>query len=276
MIDLLVALQLAAAPPPVVTVHGGSEEAVVPVLQTSRGSAVRIDLFGRALPVAVQELPNRRFRITFLNVELEVVDQVPYARVGTRVVPLASAPFTDGGRLYVPLQVVSELLPRESEARLRFVQARRELHLLPAPGVTTARAPAAAPSGASAVAADIAGRRRRVVVDAGHGGPDNGMSGPIRARAKIHEKDITLAVSKRLAASLQRRGVDVIMTRTTDTLIALADRGRIANQAQGDLFISVHVNAANMRWNRPADARGFETYVLAEARTEDAKRLEQM
>jgi N-acetylmuramoyl-L-alanine amidase len=121
-----------------------------------------------------------------------------------------------------------------------------------------------------------AARKRRIVVDAGHGGVDPGMSGPIGRRWKIKEQDITLQVSKRLATALRERGLDVIMTRTSDTLIDLHDRGRIANDKQGDLFISIHVNAANPRWKNPGAARGFETYFLAEAKTEDAKRVERM
>ncbi|MGH7649796.1 MAG: N-acetylmuramoyl-L-alanine amidase family protein [Gemmatimonadaceae bacterium] len=117
---------------------------------------------------------------------------------------------------------------------------------------------------------------RTVVVDAGHGGPDNGMTGPIGARWKIYEKNITLQVAKRLATALHKRGLRVVMTRTTDTLIALSDRGRIANDHHGDLFVSIHVNAANPAWRDPGAARGFETYFLAEAKTEDAKRVEQM
>lgn len=118
--------------------------------------------------------------------------------------------------------------------------------------------------------------RRVVVVDAGHGGPDNGMTGPIATQWKIYEKDVTLQVAKRLASALRARGLAVVMTRTTDTLIALADRGRIANQHHGDVFVSIHVNAANPNWHDPGAARGFETYFLAEAKTEDAKRVEQM
>lgn len=66
------------------------------------------------------------------------------------------------------------------------------------------------------------------------------------------------------------------MTRTRDTLIALSDRGRIANEHHADLFLSIHVNAANPGWHDPAGARGFETYFLAEAKTEDARRVAQM
>jgi N-acetylmuramoyl-L-alanine amidase len=119
-------------------------------------------------------------------------------------------------------------------------------------------------------------RERVVVVDAGHGGPDRGMSGPIGVAKKISEKDITLAVARELREALQRRGVRVVMTRMTDTLIALSDRGKIANEARGDLFMSVHVNAANPGWNSPGSARGFETYFLAEAKTEDARRVAAM
>ena len=115
-----------------------------------------------------------------------------------------------------------------------------------------------------------------MIVDAGHGGVDNGMTGPIGGGPKIYEKDITLAVAKKLGARLQARGFDVVYTRTTDTLIALDDRGRIANRNGGDLFISIHVNAANLGWTDPEGARGVETYFLSEARTEDARRVERM
>ena len=102
------------------------------------------------------------------------------------------------------------------------------------------------------------------------------MTGPIGRGPAVVEKTVTLAVATKLAAALRARGYDVLMTRTTDTLIALSDRGRIANAAHADLFVSVHVNAANPNWKDPAASRGFETYFLAEAKTEDAKRVERM
>jgi N-acetylmuramoyl-L-alanine amidase len=102
------------------------------------------------------------------------------------------------------------------------------------------------------------------------------MHGPIGGRYTIYEKDITLAVSKKLARELESRGVNVVMTRTTDTLIALSDRGRIANEHRGDLFISIHVNAAPLQWKNPGSARGFETYFLDEAKTEDERRVAAM
>lgn len=122
----------------------------------------------------------------------------------------------------------------------------------------------------------LGGKRYLVVVDAGHGGPDHGMVGPIGSPHTLYEKTITLAVALKVGAALRRRGIDVVQTRTTDTLIALSDRGRIANEHKGDLFLSIHVNAANPTWHDPEAARGFETYFLAEAKTEDARRVERI
>jgi N-acetylmuramoyl-L-alanine amidase len=120
------------------------------------------------------------------------------------------------------------------------------------------------------------GQRYLVVVDAGHGGPDPGMTGPIGGGPRLIEKEITLAVAKLVAQELRVSGVDVLMTRTTDTLIALSDRGRIANRNKGDVFVSIHVNATGSRGSAAARERGYETYFLAEAKSEDALRVERM
>jgi N-acetylmuramoyl-L-alanine amidase len=98
---------------------------------------------------------------------------------------------------------------------------------------------------------------------------------PMQA-GRLREKDITLQLSLKVGAALRRRGIAVVYTRTRDTLIARADRGRIANQAEGDVFLSIHVNAANPRWKQPQAARGFETYFLGVAKTEDSRRVEEM
>jgi N-acetylmuramoyl-L-alanine amidase len=67
----------------------------------------------------------------------------------------------------------------------------------------------------------------------------------------------------------------VHLTRTTDTLIALADRPKLANQWKSDrpvaVFLSIHANAATA-----TSARGFETFFLSEARTEDERRVAEM
>lgn len=94
---------------------------------------------------------------------------------------------------------------------------------------------------------------RRVVIDPGHGGHDVGATG----KGGTREKDISLAIAQRLALELRERGLEVILTRDTDKYIRLEDRARYANEARGDLFISVHCNSAAQR-----SLRGVETYTL--------------
>lgn len=94
---------------------------------------------------------------------------------------------------------------------------------------------------------------RRVVIDAGHGGHDTGAIGP----SGVQEKDVALAIALKLKARLERAGLEVLLTRDDDTYLKLEERTRFANQKRGDLFISVHCNAAPRR-----SLRGVETYTL--------------
>ena len=98
------------------------------------------------------------------------------------------------------------------------------------------------------------GNLRRIVVDAGHGGKDPGAIGP----SGVMEKDVTLALAKRLAVRLEKElGCQVVLTRDKDVFLPLEERTAIANRVGADLFISVHANASNNR-----DAQGIETYYL--------------
>lgn len=94
--------------------------------------------------------------------------------------------------------------------------------------------------------------KMRVVVDAGHGGWDLGTVG----RRGLLEKDLVLEIAQRLGKLLESRlGADVIYTRHDDNYISLDERAAIANQAQADLFVSVHANYSDL-----PSARGVETY----------------
>ncbi|MGI9531040.1 N-acetylmuramoyl-L-alanine amidase family protein [Lutimonas sp.] len=91
-----------------------------------------------------------------------------------------------------------------------------------------------------------------VVLDAGHGGKDPG-----KATKNIHEKDIALSVVLKLGKKLEAlKDVEVVYTRKTDIFLDLKERGRIANEADADLFLSIHCNAFHTQ------AYGTETYVL--------------
>jgi len=92
----------------------------------------------------------------------------------------------------------------------------------------------------------------RIVLDAGHGGWDLGTVG----RQGLLEKDLVLDVTRRLGKLLHDRlGSDVMFTRTGDEYLPLDQRADFANQAQADLFVSVHAN-----YSSSANARGVETY----------------
>jgi N-acetylmuramoyl-L-alanine amidase len=96
-------------------------------------------------------------------------------------------------------------------------------------------------------------KMRRVVIDAGHGGHDTGAIGP----SGVREKDVSLAIALKLKDRLEALGLEVVMTRDDDTFVALDERTRLANRERGDLFISVHCNAAPSK-----NLRGIETYTL--------------
>lgn len=102
-----------------------------------------------------------------------------------------------------------------------------------------------------------------VVIDAGHGGRDPGAVGH-----GYREKDIVLAVALKLGQMVERLGVRVVYTRTDDRFIELRDRGRIANAANGKLFVSIHANAAA---ENSATAVGTETFFLGSTRTAQAR-----
>ena len=104
-----------------------------------------------------------------------------------------------------------------------------------------------------------------VVIDAGHGGEDEGARGP----AGGLEKEIVLAVAKGLAQRLVARGLRVVLTRERDVFVPLEERTAIANDARGDLFLSIHANASS-----DDSVHGTETYFLAlDASDEGAARV---
>ena len=105
----------------------------------------------------------------------------------------------------------------------------------------------------TSLAAQLGLKTRKVVVDAGHGGKDTGAIGP----RGVREKDLTLAIARRVAARLKALGFQVVMTRKSDVFVSLDERTRIANEARADLFVSIHCNAARRR-----KLEGVETWTL--------------
>ena len=94
----------------------------------------------------------------------------------------------------------------------------------------------------------------RVVIDAGHGGKDTGTIGPTGFTEKALVLDIAHKLKQRIETEL---GAEVVMTREDDAFVPLETRTAIANQAEADLFLSIHANASHI-----SSIRGFETYFL--------------
>ncbi|HEU5217679.1 MAG TPA: N-acetylmuramoyl-L-alanine amidase [Gemmatimonadales bacterium] len=182
--------------------------------------------------------------------------------------PLVGAASVRRDTLQLPIQFISEILPRNLSQRFRY-DSRSARLLDNAPAAVAVkeapRDPNRLPNGLK--------RGHLVTIDAGHGGVDPGNPG-IFFPDGLKEKHVTLQLALLVRDELKDRGVRIVMTRTRDTLIDLRSRSTYCND-ECDLFVSIHVNSL-VRRPGYSRIRGFETYFLAEAKTEDAKRVAQM
>ena len=194
----------------------------------------------------------------------------PLLLVDGAVEPIAGTAVVRGDTLDLPLQFVSEILPRALGGRFRYDV--REARLRDT-RLQTVAVGASGPSGVESRLRNGLHPGHVITLDAGHGGVDPGNPGLHFPRG-IKEKHVTLSLTLLTRDELRRRGVGVIMTRNSDTLIELRHRGGFCRN-DCDLFVSIHVNSLPRRAGFER-VRGFETYFLAEARTEDAARVARM
>ncbi|HSK10449.1 MAG TPA: N-acetylmuramoyl-L-alanine amidase, partial [Vicinamibacterales bacterium] len=182
-------------------------------------------------------------------------------------------PVLQGVRIGEPKStIVLDLGPRfgsyRAAATTRDATSEVVIHLSPA---SAAPPPAAAPSTPPlppplpTVAPATVAHVRTVVIDAGHGGDEAGAPGP----GGTAEKEITLAIARRLRAALEGRlGMRVLMTRDGDQAVSLDERAALANTNKANLFVSIHANASQ----RPA-TRGAQVYYSSAGQTgEEARR----
>jgi N-acetylmuramoyl-L-alanine amidase len=150
--------------------------------------------------------------------------QIALAKPPRRTLPLAAAPALSTKVIPAPKPVPYEGTPRASENASRSLT--RALGL----------------------------KVNRIVIDAGHGGHDDGTIGP----NGVLEKDVVLDVALRLAKLVQSKmGAEVVLTRSDDTFIPLQERTVIANERKADLFLSIHANSSPA-----ASVAGTETFFL--------------
>lgn len=100
----------------------------------------------------------------------------------------------------------------------------------------------------------------KVCLDAGHGGKDPGA-----CNGDLHEADAALDMVLKLGAYLNQHGAQVIYTRDTDIYIPLSTRCKIANEAQVDCFVSVHLNAADAKQAHGVETLKYPSSVKSEA-----------
>jgi N-acetylmuramoyl-L-alanine amidase len=101
-----------------------------------------------------------------------------------------------------------------------------------------------------------------IVLDAGHGGKDPGSIGKYGTK----EKDVVLDITKRIGRLLEKHTrIKVVYTRDEDVFIPLINRTKMANDADGKMFVSIHANSNNNR-----KVQGFGTFLYSLAKSDDA------
>jgi N-acetylmuramoyl-L-alanine amidase len=223
-----------------------SGEVVRVVLQASEKVPFRVDQEEGQVAVRI---PHDLVDTSFSQERLTggIVDWVRY--LGGRENVFAITP----GRRFQELQVQEQDGPPRLVLEFRAAQvvARKDGAAAPAPS-----APRAVPQPAPSI--------RAVVIDPGHGGDEVGAVGPGGAM----EKEVTLAVARKLRASIQNGlGYQAFLTREGDTGVPLDERAAAANNYKADLFVSIHCNAS-----RAHGAHGSEVYFLSYQASDDESR----
>ena len=225
----------------------------------------------------------------------------PFAAVNDQIVELAEPPILESGHLWLNSADAQRLfkiagISSSSTATVSSSSSAAPLSSAVQSSSAVAQSSSAAQSSSSAPAADpaapaqavpaapvavaatvpaapkneTAGTRevKTIVIDPGHGGKDSGAQGK-----KSNEKDIVLAIGKLLKKELEKEGFKVKMTRDKDEFIELGQRANLANQWDGDLFISLHCNAIDASAERKKQIKGYHVYVLRAPESEEDKAI---
>ena len=192
---------------------------------------------------------------------------LPYVNSHGNSVELKHAPeITDGHILLDSADVVSlyktdktaAVSPASSSSAAKISSSSAKAAAVPA------ATPTAKPKNETAGTREV----KTIVIDPGHGGKDTGAQGK-----NSNEKDIVLAVGKLLKKELEKEGFNVKMTRDKDVFIELGERANLANQWDGDLFISLHCNAIDATPERKKQIKGYHVYVLRAPESEEDKAI---
>ena len=254
--------------PTTITVATARGSMAVPVAMERGHPALPAPLLQRLLPVAERRLDGWAF-VDFADQPFQFLLGAPVLLYAGRLLPLVGGAYVVRDTLFVPLQWLTEYIPAMFAEGYRYDPRAARFEEVRLGSVVTA----------SYEAASELGRRsgfrmaHLVVLDAGHGGVDNGNPGRYLPRG-VQEKHVNLAIAKLLRTELEAHGIEVLMTRSTDTFVDLRQRAPMCRN-ECDLFVSIHVNSMPRRRGYER-INGVETYFLGDALTEEARRVAEM
>lgn len=206
---------------------------------------IRYEPFGTAARLTIDATPRAGSTVSQENDKLSI----KFDADGLDVVvpPIQSQGLVQGVHVVEPVSLAVDLGPRfaafrastqplDASSRLTIDLVATQTETTPSPTPS----PAPPPPDLSAVS-QPAPSIRTMAIDPGHGGEDEGAKG----RGGTKEKDLTLAVARRLKAALENRlGIRVLLTRDEDKNIPLDDRAASANNNKADVLLSLHANAS--------------------------------
>ena len=192
------------------------------------------------------------------NKKIKISNQVAFIEIEDNLFQLSSEAVNENGVYYLPTESFFGIIQNLSDSSIKYTNNEiRFTSISSDKKIITKNV-------------DLQNEKKKwefktIVIDAGHGGKDPGAVGYRGTK----EKDIALDVAKRLEKKLSKNmNVKIIMTRDEDIFLRLSERTKIANESNGNLFISIHTNAAEDR-----RASGFETFLIGPNKNEAAVRV---
>lgn len=250
----------------------------VPISVERGHPALSVLRLGQLLPVRAK-VSGEWAEVAFADQPFRFLLDAPAFVYQGRVIPLVGGAYVERDTLFVPLQWLTGHVTTIFKEGYRYdPYARRfeEARLMP---VVTHAVRQPSPTYRTAPKGGAAARNgfkmlHQVVVDAGHGGADPGNPGQFLPYG-VKEKHITLAIAKELKDELEKRGISVRMTRSSDVTVNVHRRAPMCGDGC-ELFVSIHVNSLPSSSTGYQNVSGLETYFLDDARTAEAERVARM
>jgi len=218
-------------------------------------------------------VPPARPKLTQTAVVLPLPPELRQARNNTVIPPLPKHTFPPYRPVAARATPNRPAAPPAASTPVVGLQAKPEpaRAASPIPPGPTPSAPATAPTkpgntttmaGANSMTRALGLKIRRIAIDPGHGGHDQGSSGPTGLLEKELVLDVALRLGELVSANL---GSEVVYTRDDDHFVPLEMRTKIANDSRADLFVSIHANSSTIR-----SVSGVETYFLSFTTSKEA------